>query len=193
MHTVPQYNKDLRFSGKVPAEEIVKKKKRGQMKKRTDKPDRWITIPYSREANAISKQLESIGVRIATNSGQKIKNILERKEKNEGSEKSIVYEVPCSGCYKTYVGETGRGLKTRLQEHKSDVKFHRTSNAIVLHIEECQHLPKWDDTKILERNMKKRKRKCLEAAHIMSRNTFNTRNGFITWSSIAAKLAVKVS
>ena len=92
------------------------------------------------------------------------------------------------------MGETGRGLKTRLQEHKNDVKFHRTSNAIVLHIDECQHLPKWDDAKILERNMKKqKKRKCLEAAHIMSRNTFNTRGGFITWSSIAAKLAVGVS
>ena len=63
-----------------------------------NKPDRWITIPYSREVNAISRQLESIGVRIVTNAGQKIKDIIERKEKNEDSEKSIAYEVPFSGC-----------------------------------------------------------------------------------------------
>ena len=78
----------------------------------------------------------------------------------------------------------------RVKEHKNDVKFHRTSNAIVLHIDECQHLPMWENTTILEKNMKKKNRKIIEAAHILSRNTFNTRNGFMTWASTAAKLAV---
>ena len=79
----------------------------------------------------------------------------------------MVYEIPCKGCYKTYVGETGRGVDVRLKEHRSDVKFHRTSNAIVLHIEECHHLPDWNETKLLEKNVKKRTRKVLEAAHIL--------------------------
>ena len=30
----------------------------------------------------------------------------------------------------------------------------------------------------------------LEAAHIITRDTFNSRSGFITWSSAAARLAV---
>ena len=59
----------------------------------------------------------------------------------------MVYEIPCTGCYKTYVGETGRGVDVRLKEHHSDVKFHCTSNAAVLHIEECHHLPDWNKTK----------------------------------------------
>ena len=88
------------------------------------------------------------------------------------------------------MGETGRGLDIRLKEHRSDVKFHRVSNAIVLHIEKCNHLPDWDRTRILEKNVKKQTRKTLEAAHIISRNTFNSRSGFITWSAAAAKLAV---
>ena len=128
---------------------------------------------------------------VAKNLGQTIKGLVKTKdEMKNDSEQSVVYEIPCGGCLKTYVGETGRGVKTRLKEHKNDVKFHRTSNAIVLHIDECQHLPMWENTKILEKNMKKKNRKIIEAAHILSRNTFNTRNGFMTWASTAAKLAV---
>ena len=139
----------------------------------------------------ISQTLEKSGMKVATNTGVKIQDVLKMKRtKNDMSEKSVVYEIPCKGCYKTYVGETGRGVDVRLKEHRSDVKFHRTSNAIVLHIEECHHLPDWNETKLLEKNVKKRTRKVLEAAHILTRNTFNSRGGFITWSSAAAKLAV---
>ena len=99
--------------------------------------------------------------------------------------------MPCEDCYKTYVGETDRGLDIRLKEQRSDVKFHRVSNAIVLHIDKCNHLPDCDKTRILEK--KKQKRKTLEAANTISRNTFNSRSGFITWSAAAAKLAVSLS
>ena len=64
------------------------------------------------------------------------------------------------------------------------------SNAIVLHIEKCDHLPDWDGTRLLEMKVRKQTRKILEAAHIATRNTFNSKSGFITWSSTAAKLAV---
>ena len=184
-----KYPKGFLVKQKKKAEEIIKNKK--SAKKTEKKPEGWITIPYSRQADAISKKLESIGVRVAKNSGQTIKGLVKTKdEMKNDSEQSVVYEIPCGGCLKTYVGETGRGVKTRLKEHKNDVKFHRTSNAIVLHIDECQHLPMWENTKILEKNMKKKNRKIIEAAHILSRNTFNTRNGFMTWASTAAKLAV---
>ena len=91
------------------------------------------------------------------------------------------------------MGETGRGVEIRLKEHKSDVKFHRTSNAIVLHIDECHHLPDWGGVRVLEKNMRKQMRKILEAAHIASKNTLNSRNGFIALASGAGNLAVEQS
>ena len=49
-------------------------------------------------------------------------------------------------------GGNGRaGVEVRLMEHKSDFRFHRTSNAVVLHIEKCDHLPVWDGTHILKK------------------------------------------
>ena len=88
------------------------------------------------------------------------------------------------------MGEPGRWVKVRLKEHKSDIRFHRTSNAIVMHIDQCNHLPDWEGTRILEKNIKKQTRKLLEAAHILSRETLNSRNGFITLASSAVRLAV---
>ena len=157
-----------------------------------NKTKRWITIPNSKKADVISRTLEKSDIKVATNTGTKIQDMLNKKEtKNDSNDpKSVMYEIPCKGCGETYVGETGRGVAVRLKEHRSDVKFHRVSNAIVLHIEKCHHLPDWDSTRLLEKNIKKQTRKILEAAHIITRNTFNSRSGFITWSSAAAKLAV---
>ena len=47
--------------------------------------------------------------------------------------------------------ETGRGLNTRLKEHKRDVRNHNRSNAIVLHIEKCQNLPDWNSAHVIEK------------------------------------------
>ena len=185
-----KYPKGFLIKQKKKAEQIINKKSQPQAKNLKRKPEKWIIIPYSKQANVISKELEKIGVRVAMSSGKKIQELVCTKEKKKETDKSVVYEIPCTGCNKTYVGETGRGIQIRLKEHKSDVKFHRTSNAIVLHIDTCHHLPNWEETKVLEKNISKKKRKTLEAAHIITRDTFNSRSGFITWSGTAAKLAV---
>ena len=33
----------------------------------------------------------------------------------------LVYEIPCKGCKKSYIGESGRLFGTRLGEHKKEV------------------------------------------------------------------------
>ena len=155
------------------------------------KTKRYISIPNSSKADIISRELEKTNIKITTKTGLKIQEISKTtlSDKN-ANEKSVVYEIPCKGCERSYVGETGRGIDVRLKEHRNDVKYHRMSNAIVLHIEKCNHLPDWSETRILERNIQKQTRKTLEAAHIITRNTFNSRSGFISLSSWAAKLAV---
>ena len=34
----------------------------------------------------------------------------------------VVYQIPCSNCPQTYIGQTGRTLGQRLKEHKKAVK-----------------------------------------------------------------------
>jgi len=188
-----KYPKGLLIQLRKKAEQIRNRKRQATDKKNA-KPTRWISIPYSKPAQIIARTLETTGLKVSMNAGGKIGDLVRKNANRDcSSEMSVVYEVPCSGCPKTYVGETGRGVEKRLKEHKSDVKYHRTSNAIVLHIDKCKHLPKWSETKILEKNIKKQTRKILEAAHIMSRDTFNTRLGCITWATPAVNLAVRQS
>ena len=53
-----------------------------------------------------------------------LRNILVHpKDKEELKQTSeCVYKVPCANCKKTYVGETGRKLVVRLQEHRTEVE-----------------------------------------------------------------------
>ena len=44
------------------------------------------------------------------------------KDKVELEEQGeLVYQIPCKNCGAEYIGETGRLLKTRLEEHRKDV------------------------------------------------------------------------
>ena len=191
-----KYPRGFIIKQKEKAKQIRNRNKGPNQKKQTlkKKPQTWISIPNSKNAEIIARALEKAEMKVTTTSGTKIKEMIERRPKNatdhDAAPKSVVYEIPCGGCDKSYVGETGRGVETRLKEHKSDVKFHRTSNAIVLHIDECHHLPEWTGVRVLEKGVKKRTRKILEAAHIASKNTLNSRNGFIALASGAVNLAV---
>ena len=186
-----KYPKGFLIQQRRKAERITKRSSDKRNDKQRKNNTRWITIPNSAQAETISRTLEKSNIKVATNTGTKIQEMVTRTQRKDNTnEKSVVYEIPCKVCDQSYVGETGRGVQVRLKEHRSDVKFHRTSNALVLHIEKYGHLPDWDNTRILEKNMKKSTRKMLEAAHIITRKTCNSRCGFITWSSMAAKLGV---
>ena len=79
-----------------------------------------------------------------------------KKIGNDG-EGSIVYKIPCSGYENVYHGETYRGLTKRLREHRADVKHHRHTSALLNHIQEEDHLPKWDYAEVLGNNLSKKK------------------------------------
>ena len=80
--------------------------------------------------------------------------------------------------------EVGNGVDVQLKEHRSGVKFHRTSSAIVQNIEDYHNLPAWNEAKFLEKSVKTNKG-VLEAAHIITRNAFNSRHRFVICSSAA--------
>ncbi len=82
------------------------------------------------------------------------------------NEDSVVYSIPCNGCDKVYIGETGRGINKRLYEHKGDVRRHNCSNSLVVHIDQHQHLPKWHDAKVVHKGLNKQMKNAQEAVYI---------------------------
>ena len=67
---------------------------------------------------------QKYNVRCAMKPWVTLKNVLvhpkDREDKEQRTE--CVYKVPCASCEKTYIGETGRKLGVRLQEHRSEVE-----------------------------------------------------------------------
>ena len=54
------------------------------------------------------------------------------------NKRSVVYEVPCKDCHHTYIGETKRILKVKI-EQKQAVKLGDSRNWIAVHSHEQSH------------------------------------------------------
>ena len=88
------------------------KKKASEIRNETrrKKEVRYISIPNSNAANHIARELETTGVRIAFTTGRKIGEMIAQKGDTKHNERSVVYQIPCGSCDKSYIEETGRGM-----------------------------------------------------------------------------------
>jgi len=111
------------------------------------------------------------------------------KDKQEKEEiTDCVYKIPCSNCEKTYIGETGRKLGTRLKEHKTEVeattkkpytrsqRLHSLSEqnkaALTDHASRDNHMINWSQATILDRESDRGTRWIKEAGHIRKEGRF---------------------
>ncbi len=94
----------------------------------------------------------------------------------------LVYQIPCRDCDMSYVGETGRLFKYRLEEHKKDVnsvpvqQFTRNArkqsqstlnkSALTDHTTVENHEIDWAGAKVLDKESHKRRRHVREALWI---------------------------
>ena len=198
-----KYPKALLISWKNKAKHIKRKKR--QEKENQDKmtrqekqedirkkiPERMIVVPHSKHVSEIAKGLKHAGVKVVAKSGVKIGDIIQSKEKKLKNENSIVYKVPCGSCDKSYVGETHRGLQTRISEHRRDLKYHRLTNSMVIHSENEDHLPNWKDAVAIKTGLTKAHRKIFESAIIGSISCTNHTGGFYTLGTAICKITSK--
>ena len=79
-------------------------------------------------------------------------------------------------------------MKKRIQEHRNDLRHHRTSNSLVIHAEMQNHLPDFEKAEILHAGQEKRMRKMTEAAYITTNASSNHREGFFSLATTTARL-----
>ena len=67
------------------------------------------------------------------------------KDKDEPKDRpGAVCKIKCSNCQVTYIGETGRNLTTRLNDHKWATKKDDLNNNIAEHHLKTSHIIDWD-------------------------------------------------
>lgn len=162
---------------------------RGRGRKQERREHLVIVAPSSEVTEKIAS---SVGpeISIVTKAGRKIGNLVKKNSPISNSD-SVVYKIPCGTCNKAYFGESGRGLPTRLKEHKADMRHHRTSNALVIHAESTDHLPNWAGATVMHSGHDKMKRRAIEAAYITMGDNINTSSGFFRLAKPVAKRILK--
>ncbi|CAH8639701.1 unnamed protein product [Dicrocoelium dendriticum] len=83
--------------------------------------ERRVVLPYMKNISEMAARLyKQHHLMVAHKPTATLKKILSKpKGKLEAHEQSnVVYRLSCRHCEKDYVGQTGRKLSTRLQEHK---------------------------------------------------------------------------
>ena len=80
---------------------------------------------------------------------------------------NVVYKIDCKDCDASYVGQTGRCLKTRINEHKNHINRNTTQHSVITqHRIDLGHDFNWDKVHILDKEQILHKRLLSEMIHI---------------------------
>ena len=85
--------------------------------------------------------------------------------------------MKCGDCPNFYVGETGREFKTRLREHKDNVRLGRESSALFTHVRDSNHAIDWGGAGLVYKSRDTNKRLVVESALIKTLPNFNNLGG----------------
>lgn len=142
---------------------------------------KYVSTPYVPcLSEKLQKTLRKSGLTLAVKPKNKIKNEIFTKLKDPippGQQKNVVYSVPCgTNDGKMYIGQTGRKLDTRINEHKNDVKRKDNRTGLTQHTLCDGHIFNFDETRIVERIADQESRITAETFHIKLAGENNTVN-----------------
>ena len=139
---------------------LSRKNKRSQTQNSQFK--QFTSIPYVQgTSDRIRRVLNEAGVGVAMRPVKTIRHILPSpKDPYTTEDKScVVYQIPCSDCDYVYIGQTKRGLKSRLADHRRATSQLRPElSALCEHAMDFNHTIDWEKSEILkvENNYSKR-------------------------------------
>ena len=146
---------------------------------------RQVLLPYiEKVTEKVSRILGKHGVNTVVKPHCTLRRLLVHpKDKVRTLKKAnCVYRIPCKSCDKSYVGETGRSLGLRMEEHRKEAEksesrpYTRSSkslaaseihkSAIMDHVVTENHVMDWDNIRVLDREEDRTRRWIKEAIWI---------------------------
>ena len=116
-------------------------------------------------------------LRIATPAQTKVGEMIKTSRSQHSPADSVIYKIPCGdeSCNSAYYGQTSRGLKTRLREHRTGFMKGDQNNPFLKHAWETNHLPKWEKAEVVQKGISsKPKRLFLESTLIRTCKNLNS-------------------
>ena len=143
-------------------------------------PTGHVVLPYvAGTTERVCRVLRNYGIRVAQKPVSTLRNVLVRpKDKTHPYDVAgVVYKTQCSDCDATYVGETGRTLRKRLEEHQRGLRLNQPEkSALAQHALHTNHNIDWSGSEVLEREQGWRRRRWKEAIAIHKHRANLNRN-----------------
>ena len=173
-------------------------------KNATDKrePHR-LTLPYSSQLSNIQKAIKVANrytpgqpVDVTFKYNNTLRSKLVQNRAKEVKNDVGVYCLPCLQCPSSYLGETGRSLAIRLEEHKKACREGKNYSAVATHSIDIGHRIGFNEAKIVYKCQNRNMRRLVEGALISLNNTFDnntssTKEDKIVNSLICQSLNIK--
>ena len=161
--------------------------------RKRDPPRIWAPIPYIKGLyEVVASMFRKFNVGVYSSTGCTIQSAASNGWKSKAplkNEAGVVYGVTCKNCHKIYIGQTGRKLTERINEHKRAVLNKNNSNAVARHVMETKHEADFDNIKIIKREKKAGMRTLLESYTIAANATRKLNispadNGMTQWIDV---------
>ena len=140
----------------------------------SDAPDKPIAVlPYiGHTSHKIQRILREADIKAYYRTRNKLETKLHtHKDRPDPSDQAGVYRIPCT-CGKVYIGETGRDLTTRLNEHKAHGRRGECDkSAIIKHSTDSDHVIDWQKAEIIAPEKHWYTRRIREAIEIHKHDT----------------------
>lgn len=132
---------------------------------------KYFTIPY---INSISGKFKNFfrnnpAIKMAYTGLSKLAKFIKvlKDPLQKISRTNVVYKINCNNCEASYVGQTGRVLQTRINEHKNHIRRNTNQPSVITeHRINCSHDFNWEYTEILDEERNLNKRLISEMIHI---------------------------
>ena len=153
-------NQDLRLNG-YPGH-LVKRHREIHLLNQPEKPTEKNTIasialPYiSGVTENIRRILAGLDIRVSLYPHLTLRRLLMKPKDpvDDHLKKGVVYRIGCKDCHQSYIGQSGRSLSHRVQEHRRAViNADFNASALAEHAWNNGHRIDWDNASILAQNI----------------------------------------
>ncbi|XP_018393372.1 PREDICTED: uncharacterized protein LOC108772348 [Cyphomyrmex costatus] len=113
----------------------------------------WFIVPYVPRLTDKFKQFNRNNIKVAYYSANKLRKYIKvhKDPLDYMSKTNVVYKINCNDCDASYVGQTGRKLKTRIAEHRNHIRWNTSSKSVITdHRLEQGHEFDWNNVQILD-------------------------------------------
>ena len=138
-----------------------------------------LSLPYIRGLSEnLQRTCRPLGITVVHKSNSTLRCILMKVKTpiSRDQAKGVIYRIPCE-CGQEYIGETSKSIHERIAEHRRSVRRGDTNNSIAVHVQTTDHIIKWENAEVLQREQHKTRRKIKEAMYIRTSRCMNLDQG----------------